>query len=158
LRAELQAAIQRAGLEGVVLLRGSVDQRQVAALLGRSSIFVLPAVVAADGDRDGIPNAILEAMAMGLPVVSTPTSGIPEVVREGQTGVLVPAGDAEALADAIGRLLSDPETRSRLGQAGRELVRERFDQIRNAVALLGAWGLAAGPTAGGNETGAVDDP
>jgi glycosyltransferase involved in cell wall biosynthesis len=102
-------------------------------------VCVLPCVVAADGDRDGIPNAILEAMAMAVPVVSTPISGIPEVVRDGETGVLVPPADPVALADALARLLASPALRAELGARGRELVTAEFDITRNVRRLAAAF-------------------
>jgi glycosyltransferase involved in cell wall biosynthesis len=100
-----------------------------------ADVFVLPSLVASDGDRDGIPNVILEAMAMELPVVSTAHSGIPEAVEDGVTGVLVAPGDADALAEALARILADPD-RGRLGIEGRLRIAERFDLERNVRLLL----------------------
>lgn len=99
---------------------------------GRADLFVLPCVVAADGRRDVTPNAVLEAMAMALPVVSTPVGGVPELLEDGVSGVLVPPGDAEALADAVAELIADPERRRRLGRAARARIEERFDARRTA--------------------------
>jgi glycosyltransferase involved in cell wall biosynthesis len=83
--------------------------------------------VQADGDRDGIPNVILEAMASATPVVAAATSGIPEVVFDNETGLLVPPGDPEALAKALERLLTDPDEAERLGKGGEVAVRAAFE-------------------------------
>jgi glycosyltransferase involved in cell wall biosynthesis len=139
LRDQLARQIRELGLEDRVGLSGALPHPAVVERYRRASVFVLPCVVAADGDRDGIPNAILEAMAMALPVVSTPISGIPEVVRDGETGLLVPAGDDAALADALARLLGDPALRASLGECGREFVTSEFDITRNVRRLAAAF-------------------
>lgn len=99
----------------------------------RSDLFVLPCVVAANGSKDITPNVVIEAMAMELPVVSTRMTGLPEIVEDGTSGVLVPPGDAAALAGAIEELAADPARRRRLGRAGRQRVAEHFDIHRNVV-------------------------
>jgi glycosyltransferase involved in cell wall biosynthesis len=136
LRPDLEGQIASLGLGERIRLLGSVPHERVLELMQRASVFVLPAVVAADGDRDGIPNVILEAMAMALPIVSTRHSGIPEAVIDGVTGLLVEIEDPDALADALTRLLDDPAAAARMGAAGRELVAERFDIGRNVAKLL----------------------
>jgi glycosyltransferase involved in cell wall biosynthesis len=96
--------------------------------------------VADDGDRDGIPNVLVEAMAAGLPVVSTTVSGIPELVHDGENGLLVPPEDPTALADAIARLGKDSALRERLAEQGPVTVARDFDALSNArrmAALLG---------------------
>ncbi len=138
---ELQTSIKQFGLTRTHL-EGALQHPEVVKLYRRASVFVLPCVVADDGDRDGIPNVILEAMAMGLPVVSTPVSGIPEVVRDGATGLLVPPADAAALADAIATLIADPERGRRLGRAGHRFVDSNFEIAKNADRLLEAFGGA----------------
>lgn len=142
LREDLNAQVSERSLGDQVMLVGARPHPEVVNLYRQSHIFVLPCVVADDGDRDGIPNAILEAMASGLAVVSTPVSGIPEVVRDGETGLLVPPGDADALAGAIRRLIEDADLRRRLGDAGRALVTREFDAERNVDRFVEA--LAAG--------------
>jgi glycosyltransferase involved in cell wall biosynthesis len=136
LRADLEAQIRRLGLEGSVELRGALPHDAVIAAYAHATLFVLPCVVGSDGDRDGIPNVILEAMAMGLPVVSTRHSGIPEAVEDGVNGLLVPPGDAQALAAALARLLADPVARREFGRQGRQKVTEYFDAERNVDRLL----------------------
>jgi glycosyltransferase involved in cell wall biosynthesis len=98
-------------------------------------VFALPAVVAANGDQDGIPLALVEAMACGVPVISTSISGIPELLRHGQAGWLVPPRDADALADGVECLLTDPKRAAQLGAAGRRAVEEEFD-VRKTSAQL----------------------
>jgi glycosyltransferase involved in cell wall biosynthesis len=96
-----------------------------------ADIFVLPCVVGADGSNDIIPNVILEAMAMGVPVVATRLTAIPELIEDGESGLLVPPNDAAALADAIERLIVDKSLRERLVANARAQVAERFDVTKN---------------------------
>lgn len=140
LRPELEAQIAELGVGDSVALRGALSQEEVLGTYRAATAFVLPSVVAADGDRDGIPNVILEAMAMELPVVSTPVSGIPEAVRHEETGMLVQPHDSAAIAEAVTRLLNDPDRAAHLGRNGRRLVSERFDVARNAGRLLELFG------------------
>ena len=90
-------------------------------------VYVLPCVWAADGDVDGLPQMLMEAMACGLPAVSTRLVGIPDLIRDDETGVLVPPNDTAALADAIAGLMGDPARAKRLADAGLRWVHERFD-------------------------------
>jgi glycosyltransferase involved in cell wall biosynthesis len=108
---------------------------EVAEILGGADLAVCPSVLTAQGDREGIPVALMEAMATGLAVVASDISGIPELVDDGETGLLVPPGDPRALADAIERLHDDPALRARLGDAARARVERDFDLRRNAAAL-----------------------
>lgn len=136
LRSRLEQAISAAGLDGVMTLRGALSHDEVKEAYRRAEVFVLPCVVGADGDRDGIPNVILEAMASGLPVVSTDHSGIPEAVEDGVSGFLVAPQDAAALTRALGGLLDDPDLRGRFGEMGRKLVADAFDVEANVDLLL----------------------
>jgi glycosyltransferase involved in cell wall biosynthesis len=125
-RPALEAEIRAAGLLQRVELAG--ERRDVPQLLEDADVFVL------SSRSEGAPLSILEAMAAGLPVVASAVGGVPEIVDDGTTGLLVPPGDAGALAAALERLLADPALRSRLGGAGWERVRERFDlaQLRRS--------------------------
>ncbi|HET9651255.1 MAG TPA: glycosyltransferase [Usitatibacter sp.] len=140
---ELAAQIARLGLGGHVRLLGARKQEEVREMLMRAGVFALPSVVARRGDRDGIPVALMEAMACGAPVVSTRVSGIPELVRDGITGLLANPGDASQLAGCLQRLLADPAYGARLAQRARAAVERDFDIGREAGKLMEAIGRAA---------------
>ena len=148
LRATLEAQVQALGLRRVVRLAGTASREEVRRTLARATLFALPCVVVGAGRHDGLPVALLEAMATGLAVVTTPVGGIPEVVRDGVTGRLVTPGDAEALARALAELLDDPAGRVRLGTAARMQMAADFSRERAAARLL-AWLRAAAPAAPG---------
>ncbi|MEH3053613.1 MAG: glycosyltransferase [Patulibacter minatonensis] len=135
LRPAIEAQVGELGLGAHVVLRGSQPAPEVRATLRRASVFALPARAARDGDTDGLPVALLEAMAKAVPVVATPIAGLPEAVVDGETGLLVPPDDPAALAAALARLLDDDALRERLGIAGAGLVAERFDPARSAATL-----------------------
>ena len=123
------------GLGNRVELLGARPREQIRDLLARADVFVLPSVVLPGGRAEGIPVALMEAMAMQRPVVSTRTSGIPELVEDGCTGTLVDPGDPDALAEALFAVHTDPERAARLAREGRRVVCERFDLHRNARRL-----------------------
>jgi glycosyltransferase involved in cell wall biosynthesis len=136
LRGELESLIARLDLGERVTLTGPQPFPEVARRYRQASAFVLPCIVTEEGDRDGIPNVILEAMASRLPVVSTPVSGIPEVIHDGETGLVVPERDPAAIADAIQRLASDPSLAAAIAERANTLVRAEFDPDRNVGRLL----------------------
>ncbi len=131
----LRAQIDRLGLAGTVALHGPVTQERLRETYRGAAVFALPCQVMEDGDRDGFPNVLAEAMAMGVPVVSTAISGIPEMIDDGVHGLLVPPRDAPALAAALRRVLTDDALHRRLARAGRERICERFDSRRTTLAL-----------------------
>ena len=131
----LQQQIEHDGLQGRVVLTGKLPREGVVARYRQAVAFVQPSRIGQDGDRDGIPNVLLEAMAMELPVVSTRVSGIPEVVIHEHNGLLIEPDRPADLADAISRLLADRPLRKRLGGAGRETVCAGFDNDRNLKLL-----------------------
>ena len=135
LRDALEQQAARLGLGERVSFRGALEESEVAALLDQADLFVLPSIVAADGQMEGLPVALMEALAAGVPVVSTRLSGIPELVRDGETGVLAEPGDAQSLAAALRRVVDDPRAAERSAQAGRELVRREFTLQRTADQL-----------------------
>ncbi|MBQ9405567.1 MAG: glycosyltransferase family 4 protein [Desulfovibrio sp.] len=118
-------------LEDRVYLPGLVTHNELPRLLKEHDIFAAPCVVHSSGRRDGIPNTVIEALAYGLPVVSTTVNALPEVVRHNETGLAVPPGDAAALADAIWRLAEDADLANRLARNGQALALEMFDPAQN---------------------------
>lgn len=137
----LRSAIERLrasmGLQGSVVLRGALRQDEVSALLARTDIALAPSIVAPDGQMDGIPVSLMEAMAAARPVVASRLSGVPELVEDGETGFLVEPGNAAELAAAIQRLLDDPALAARMGEHGREKIGREFRLDRCVSALLG---------------------
>lgn len=136
MRPELERRIAELGLAGAVSLLGALPQHEVTRLLGEAAVFVLPSVVAPDGQMEGIPVALMEAMAAGRPVVASALSGIPELVEDGVSGILVQPGDAPGIAAALKRLLADPGLRLRLGGRGRERVEAEFRLDGTVVDLI----------------------
>ena len=121
-----------------VRLMGPRPQDGVRDAYRRASIFTLPCVIAQDGNRDGLPTVLLEAMACGLPVVSTRLTGVPEIVDDNENGFLVPPSSPQALARSLAILLTNPTQREQMGQAARQKVEKEFDVRRN-VAQLQRW-------------------
>lgn len=128
--------IETLNLSDYVTLMGVVYQEDLKDYLSKEGIFVLPCVVAADQDMDGIPNSLMEAMAMEMPVISTNVSGIPEMIKDHKTGLLVPPEDEEALADAMAKLIEDSSLRHSLGSAGRQMIINEFEIKKNVKSLL----------------------
>lgn len=133
--ATIRSTIERLNLTDTVTLHSAVTQEELKRIYQQATIFALPCQVLESGDRDGIPNVLVEAMAMGLPVVSTNISGIPELIEDRVNGMLVPEKNSAELAAAIEELLSVPELRRQFGKAGREKVSRDFDSQRNVQAL-----------------------
>ena len=131
--ADLRARIGQQGLGDQVRLLGPRPQGEVKQALTGAAAFAAPCIVGRDGNRDGLPTVLLEAMALGTPCVSTDVTGIPEVLRHEDTGLEVPQGDAGALADALQRLLENPALRVRLARAARAFIEAHFDIHRNAA-------------------------
>ncbi|MEO1197970.1 MAG: glycosyltransferase family 4 protein [Pseudomonadota bacterium] len=127
LKHKLADLAKRRGLSDRIDWQGAKSRKEVFAALQAADIFVLPSRIARSGDRDGIPNVLMEAMAFGLPCVSTRVSAIPELVLDGETGLLVPQRHPAALAEALTRLARDPAMRARFGKAGRFRIEADFD-------------------------------
>lgn len=146
---ELREQTARLGLDDAVTFTGALPQHDVLTLVAASTLFATPCVVTAEGDRDGLPTVLLESMALGTPVVSTPVSGVAEAVQHEETGLLAEPGDPVSLANCIERLLDDPQLRERLVAGGRARISEEFDisiQATNLAALTEE--LAATPRRG----------
>jgi colanic acid/amylovoran biosynthesis glycosyltransferase len=131
----LEQLIAEYQLHDKVQLIGKVFQEQLGSYLHRADMFVLPCLVASNGDRDGVPVALMEAMATEIPTISTYVSGIPELIEDGHSGLLVQEKDAVALADAIQRLLEDAELRVRLGRCARQRIIQEFNIHRSGEQL-----------------------
>jgi glycosyltransferase involved in cell wall biosynthesis len=132
-RGELEAARARLGLEGTVEMPGAAEQGEVLRWWQRARVGVLTS------DNEGMPVSLMEAAACGVPAVATAVGGVPELVEDGVTGLLAPAGDALALAAALERLLSDGELRTRLGLAARRRAEEKFSNSRQVDRLVALW-------------------
>ncbi len=155
----LQKEIARYDLTDHIELIGEVGEERVRELMGTSTCFALPCVAAKDGNVDALPTVLLEAQASGCPVVSTRLSGIPEIIEDQVSGLLVEPGDDEALANAMGRILSSSELAAALAVGGRERAEDRFDVRRN-VAIMHDWirnEMKSGPGAA-RSRGTVQEP
>jgi glycosyltransferase involved in cell wall biosynthesis len=145
-QADLERLIAAASLGDIVSLRGALSHEAVVDHYRQATMVVLPCVRTADGDVDGIPNVLVEAMALGVPVVSSDLPAIRELITDGVDGLLVPVGDVGRLAAAVCRLLDEPQLRQRLGGEARSTVVARFDVEKNVRTLADTlWpGLADG--------------
>jgi glycosyltransferase involved in cell wall biosynthesis len=144
LGAELRYRIVELGLDRVVELTGPLPRERLLELYPRASVVVAPCVVGPDGNRDGLPTVLVEAMALSVPVVATGVTGIPELVEHGQTGLLVPEHDPAALAAAILRLLTERDTGEALARAGRAHVEREFELTANVSRLRSLFEESAG--------------
>jgi glycosyltransferase involved in cell wall biosynthesis len=145
LRNTLQNAIAAAGLDGVVRLPGALPQEEVVRRLAGCDVFALACIVDREGASDILPTVILEAMATARPIVSTRLAAVPEIVRDGDSGLLVAPGCVEELANGLESLLRDPQLRAQLAAGGRRNVEEKFDVDKTAVQLLELVEAAAVP-------------
>jgi glycosyltransferase involved in cell wall biosynthesis len=135
LRADLEALARELGVESRVRFHGALGYSETLAIIGRASVFALCCRRTPDGDHDCLPVALMDAMSLGVPVISSRAFGIPELIEDGQSGLLAPPEDPAATTEALSRLLSDDDFAGRIGAAGREVARERFDLERNTRAL-----------------------
>jgi len=142
--ARLQEAVSELGLLNRVAFLGKIPHEMLIREMLSAHLFLLPCRTASDGEREGIPNAVKEAQATGLPVLATRHAGIPECVEHGVSGLLAEEGDADAIARNLDEMLSHPERWPPMGRRGRELVVERYDVRRLAPALVSHYHAAAG--------------
>jgi len=139
---QLKAEAARLGIAGRIDWLGAQPQERVLEELGAADLFVLSSKVGKDGDRDGLPNVLMEAASQSLPLLATRVSGIPELVESGRTGLLVEPGDIENLAQSLARLIREPGLRRDLGAAAAHKVRESFSLSRNIAGIAERFGLA----------------
>ena len=132
---EVRSRVESARLEDRLSFAGPLTQTQLFDAYRQATAFALPCRVLEDGDRDGIPNVLMEAMACGLPVVTTGVSGITELVRDGENGLIVEPDRPVDLADALHRLVKDPELAAHLAEEGRRTVADRFDAAVTAARM-----------------------
>ncbi len=135
LEKEITQKIKARNLEKQIIIAGPKTRREVVRMLGEADALVLTSIQTPRGSREGIPVALMEAMACGLPVVASRISGIPELVEEGVSGLLFTPGNAEEAAAALERLAQDLELRTRIGRAARERVEQSYDLVKNAYTL-----------------------
>ena len=133
----LREQVRTLGLGDRVTMHGALPQGRVREIVADAAVFAAPCVIGADGNRDGLPTVLLEALALGTPAVSTPVTGIPEIVRHEETGLLVPESDPGALAAALARTLDEPEAAAERARAARSLLEADFDFRDHAVTLQG---------------------
>jgi glycosyltransferase involved in cell wall biosynthesis len=136
LTCEIKALTERLGLKDLVRFPGFVSEKNMIDLYRQGSLFVLPCRESADGNKDGIPNVILEAMASGLPIISTSVGGIPEVVINGQNGFLIRPNNPVELADTIEKIINDKSLVQKMGAEGRKMVSQNFDIEKNGKILF----------------------
>ena len=134
-RAELETLIEQNNLTDDVHLLGWQTRQQIRELIGSANVMVLPSITTSTGKQEGIPVALMEALAMQVPAIATQISGIPELIEDNNNGLLVTESDARAIADAISRLYSDPVLQNSLGVEGRKKVQEEFDLQKNVFKL-----------------------
>ena len=149
--ANLRTRIAQLNLVAMVRLAGPQPHAQLIGIFRDAAVVAAPCVIGADGDRDGLPTVLLEAMALGVPCISTNVTGIPELVRDGDTGLCVSQRDPAALADALQRLLDDADLRADLAIRARRLIEQDFDICRNAAQLREWFAAAHDPTVGRRE-------
>lgn len=135
-REDLERLASGLGLRDVVVFHGRMTQEELRPLYEQARVFAIASIVTADGDRDGIPNVLLEALAMGVPTVATNTGGIPELIEHEETGLLAKPGDPVDLSEQLERILYDEDLRERVRKAGRERVALDFDITRNIDGLI----------------------
>jgi len=141
-REQVAKQIAELDLNDNVIIHGSLKRQKVAEMMRAADVKVLASVPTAEGKREGVPVVIMEAMATCLPVISTQLSGIPELVDDGRTGILVPPGDADGLFLALQKLYENPSLRRSLGRAGREKVLREFNLRLNVINLANLFAAA----------------
>ena len=159
LRTDLAAQITRLGLDASVHLAGALPQNEVGAVVADADVFVAPCIVGTDGNADGLPTVILEAMALGVPCIASDVTGIPEVVRNGETGLLVRSGSVDDLVQALAQVAELSFDAAALTGRARRCVEQEFDSTVQAArlrGLLSSTAASAGTPGTGTHLAAVD--
>lgn len=154
LRASLEALAQERGLSDRIAFRGALPQPQVVAAMREADLFVLPTKPAPGGDRDGLPNVLMEAASQELPILATAFAGTPEFIEDGVHGVLVPPGSPAALSRALRALATEPERRHRLGRAARHRLVQDFSEAAGIDLIAGSLAASAEVALAGREQAA----
>jgi glycosyltransferase involved in cell wall biosynthesis len=141
LRPALQRQAEQLGIADRITWRGALSQDQLLPEYRAADLFAIACKIARDGDRDGLPNVLVEAQSQGLACVATRVSAVPELIRDGTSGVLVEPEAPEALAHALEHLITDPLRRAALGSAGRARVSAEFSLDANLDRLAAKFGL-----------------
>jgi glycosyltransferase involved in cell wall biosynthesis len=141
LTAALAAQADALGLGPRIAWQGAQSQQAVLDSYRGADLFVLASRIAADGDRDGLPNVLMEAQSQALPCLATDVAGIPELIEADVTGLLIPPDDVAALSDGLGRLIREPALRARLGAAASQRMRDRFAHETGLALLAERFGL-----------------
>ncbi len=139
LEVELRELADRLGITEHVTFTGKMLQEEIIEQYRKSDMFVLACAISDDGDMDGLPVVLVEALAMEIPTVSTQVSGVPEIVQDRVTGLCVPPHDSHALADAMAYLMDHPDEATKMARAGREVVAKQFNRHESARMLLQLW-------------------
>lgn len=139
LRNSLEDKVRRLSIEKNIVFRGELPNEEALNIVAASTVAVLPSIIAPNGDRDGIPTSLVEAMYLRTPVVSSRVSGIPELVDDNVNGFLTEPGDVQVLANRLALLLSDRSLRTRMGERARTKALKDFDSSQNTQKLVGGW-------------------
>lgn len=135
LQTDLEARIKALGIEDMITLVGPMPQSDVIGMMRQANMVVAPCIISEEGDRDGLPTVLLESMALGTPVISTQVAGIPELVKDRETGLCVAPQNPQALAEGIKRLLNDQDLCRTLSKNARALIEREYDEEHNAARL-----------------------
>ena len=137
-REAVEQQIRDLGLQDTITMLGAQDSEGVRGYMERATVMCAPCIIGEDGNRDALPTVLLESLARGLPCISTPVTGIPEILDQGGCGIIVPERDAQATADALEALLGDAGRREEFANAGRARAEKLFDR-RETSAILDTW-------------------
>jgi len=139
LKESLTAQVEKLNLAKKIIFHGSMENAKALEIIARSTIFLLPSVIGPDGDRDGIPTALIEAMYLGTPVIGSRLSGIPELIDNDVNGYLVEPGSIGDISEKLKLLIENPKLRETFGYKGRQKVESEFDIDVNNDKLIAAW-------------------